>query len=118
MLMRMPVQIERRSVSSPSHEDETRAARRTGDAQLCCVLAVGGFDPGGGAGVLADIRAFERAGAFGCAALALTTVQSTAGLRSVHVEPARQLAAQIREVLDHQDVRAIKVGALGSLENV
>jgi hydroxymethylpyrimidine/phosphomethylpyrimidine kinase len=118
MLMRMPVQIERRSVSSLSHEDESLAARGRGDAQLCCVLAVGGFDPGGGAGVLADLRALERAGVFGCAALALTTVQSTAGLRSVHVEPARLLAAQIREVLDHQDVRAIKVGALGSLENV
>jgi hydroxymethylpyrimidine/phosphomethylpyrimidine kinase len=118
MLMRMPVQIERRSVRSPSHEADTRAARRRRDAQLCCALAVGGLDPGGGAGVLADIRALERAGAFGCAAIALTTVQSTAGLRSVHVEPARQLAAQIREVLDHQDVRAIKVGALGSLENV
>ncbi len=118
MLVRMPVQIERRSVRGPGHEDDTRPARRRRDARMCCALAVGGFDPGGGAGVLADLRALERAGAFGCAAIALTTVQSTAGLRSVQVVPARQLASQIREVLDHQDVRAIKVGALGSLENV
>jgi hydroxymethylpyrimidine/phosphomethylpyrimidine kinase len=79
---------------------------------------VGGLDPGGGAGVLADLRAFQRAGAFGCAAVALTTVQSTAGVRSVRAESARELTAQIVEVLAHQRVRAVKVGALGSRENV
>jgi hydroxymethylpyrimidine/phosphomethylpyrimidine kinase len=50
--------------------------------------------------------------------VAVTTVQSVAGLRSVRAEPARELVAQIAEVLDHQRVRAIKVGALGSRENV
>jgi hydroxymethylpyrimidine/phosphomethylpyrimidine kinase len=118
MLMRMSVQIEPRPVLSSRHGFDTRDVRGPPEGQRRCALAVGGFDPGGGAGVLADVRAFERAGAFACAAVALTTVQSTAGIRSVHVEPARRLTAQIREVLDHQDVRAIKVGALGSLENV
>ena len=45
-----------------------------------CALAIGGLDPGGGAGIAADFRAFQRAGVFGCAALSLTTVQSTNGL--------------------------------------
>lgn len=85
---------------------------------LHCALAVGGLDPGGGAGVLADLRAFAAAGAFGCAALAVVTVQSTAGLRSARALPAREVVAQAEEVLRHQDVRAIKVGALGSGENV
>jgi hydroxymethylpyrimidine/phosphomethylpyrimidine kinase len=75
-------------------------------------------DPGAGAGVLADLRAFAAAGAFGCAAVALVTVQSTAGLRSARPVPARELSAQIREVLAHERVRAIKVGALGSASNV
>jgi hydroxymethylpyrimidine kinase/phosphomethylpyrimidine kinase len=115
MLMRMFVQIEQGSASAPDHGVDTRRRR---NRHLPCALAVGGVDPGGGAGVLADLRAFERAGAFGCAAVALTTVQSTAGLRAVHVEPARRLVAELREVLEHQRVRAIKVGALGSLANV
>jgi hydroxymethylpyrimidine/phosphomethylpyrimidine kinase len=85
---------------------------------LHCALAVGGLDPGGGAGVLADLRAFAASGVFGCAALAVVTVQSTAGLRSARALPAREVVAQAEEVLRHQDVRAVKVGALGSRENV
>ena len=53
-----------------------------------CALAIGGLDPGGGAGIAADLRAFAAAGVFGCAAVALVTVQSTAGLRSVRAIPA------------------------------
>ncbi len=83
-----------------------------------CALAVGGLDPGGGAGLAADLRAFAAAGAFGCAAVAVTTVQSTAGLRSAHAVGAREVVAQMREVMDHQRVRVVKVGALGSAENV
>src|SRR5579862_4082402 len=79
-----------------------------------CALAIGGLDPGGGAGIAADLRAFDAAGAFGCAVASIVTVQSTAGLRSVHPVQARLVTAQAREVLLHQDVRAAKVGALGS----
>jgi hydroxymethylpyrimidine/phosphomethylpyrimidine kinase len=85
---------------------------------LHCALAVGGLDPGGGAGVLADLRAFAAAGVFGCAAIAVVTVQSTAGLRSARALSAREVVAQAEEVLRHQDVRAVKVGALGSRDNV
>jgi hydroxymethylpyrimidine/phosphomethylpyrimidine kinase len=83
-----------------------------------CALAIGGLDPGGGAGLAADLRAFAAAGAFGCAAVALVTVQSASGLRSARAVPARELRAQVLEVTAHQRVRAVKVGALGSAENV
>lgn len=82
-----------------------------------CVLAIGGLDPGGGAGVLADARAIARAGAFGCAAISVLTVQSTSGMRSATSTATKELVAACAEVLRHQDVRAIKVGALGSAEN-
>lgn len=85
---------------------------------MACVLLVGGLDPGGGAGVLADARAVARAGAFGCAAVAVQTVQSTSGMRSAMAVPTRQLIAECTEVVKHQRVRAIKVGALGSDDNV
>jgi hydroxymethylpyrimidine/phosphomethylpyrimidine kinase len=83
-----------------------------------CALAIGGLDPGGGAGIAADLRAFALAGAFGCAAIALVTVQSTVGLRASRALEAREVVAQAREVLLHQRVRAIKTGALGSVANV
>jgi hydroxymethylpyrimidine/phosphomethylpyrimidine kinase len=83
-----------------------------------CALAIGGLDPGGGAGIAADLRAFAAAGVFGCAAVAVVTVQSTAGLRAVRAIPPREVVAQAAEVLRHQRVRAVKVGALGSEANV
>jgi hydroxymethylpyrimidine/phosphomethylpyrimidine kinase len=87
-------------------------------ARLSCALAVGGLDPGGGAGLAADLRAFAAAGVFGCAAASVITIQSIAGLRSVRPLPPRDLVAQTSEVLRHQRVRAVKVGALGSEANV
>ena len=81
------------------------------------MLAIGGLDPGGGAGVLADCRAILRAGAFPCAAVALLTVQSTSGMRAATPIPSRELLAECTEVVKNQRVRAIKVGALGSEEN-
>jgi hydroxymethylpyrimidine kinase/phosphomethylpyrimidine kinase len=87
-------------------------------ARLPCVLSIGGLDPGGGAGLLADARGILAAGAFPCAVAAVLTVQSTSGLVSTHdIEPAR-VSAQARAVLAHQRVRAIKTGALGSLGNI
>lgn len=83
-----------------------------------CALAIGGLDPGGGAGIAADLRAFSAAGAFGCAAVALVTVQSTAGLRGVKALAAREVTEQAAEVLRHQRVGAVKLGALGSVGNV
>jgi hydroxymethylpyrimidine/phosphomethylpyrimidine kinase len=50
--------------------------------------------------------------------VALVTVQSASGLRSARAVPARELRAQVLEVMAHQRVRAVKVGALGSRENV
>ncbi len=83
-----------------------------------CALAIGGLDPGGGAGLAADLRAFAAAGAFGCAAVAVVTVQSTAGLVAARPVAAREVVAQAAEVLRHQRVRAVKLGALGSEANV
>jgi hydroxymethylpyrimidine/phosphomethylpyrimidine kinase len=85
---------------------------------LPCALAIGGLDPGAGAGIAADLRAMTAAGAFGCAAVAALTVQSTAGLRRVREVPARQLTAQVAEVMRHQRVLSVKVGALGGRANV
>jgi hydroxymethylpyrimidine/phosphomethylpyrimidine kinase len=86
--------------------------------QSACVVAIGGLDPGGGAGLAADLRGVLAAGAFGCAVIAVVTVQSTSGLRSVRAIAPREVVAQAREVLRHQRVRAIKTGALGSGANV
>lgn len=82
-----------------------------------CVLAIGGLDPSGGAGLLADARAIAKAGAYPCAVASLLTVQSTSGLRSVTPIAKKELLAASAEILKVQNIRAIKIGALGSEEN-
>lgn len=81
-------------------------------------LAIAGLDPSGGAGIAADLRAFAAAGVWGCAALSLTTVQTTDGLESVHPLDPSLVVSQARAVLDVENVRAIKTGALGNSEIV
>ncbi|HEX3771352.1 MAG TPA: bifunctional hydroxymethylpyrimidine kinase/phosphomethylpyrimidine kinase [Polyangiaceae bacterium] len=91
---------------------------RSSPPLVSCALAIGGLDPGGGAGIAADLRAFAAAGAFGCAALAVLTVQSTAGLVSARRLSSREIDAQVREVMKAQRVASMKVGALGGRDNV
>ena len=86
--------------------------------RAACALTIGGLDPGGGAGLAADLRAFAAAKVFGCLAVAVITIQSTSGLRSARSVRSREVVAQAREVMRHQHVRAIKTGALGSAANV
>jgi hydroxymethylpyrimidine/phosphomethylpyrimidine kinase len=83
-----------------------------------CALAVGGLDPGGGAGVAADLRGFHATGVFGCAVVAVMTVQSTNGLVESRPVASRLVVDQADEVLRAQHVRAVKLGALGSAGNV
>lgn len=85
---------------------------------LPCALAIGGLDPGGGAGILADLRSFHAAGVFGCAVVAVMTVQSTSGLQAAEAVSSKQILSQARGVLRNERVRAIKIGALGSTQNV
>jgi hydroxymethylpyrimidine kinase/phosphomethylpyrimidine kinase len=88
------------------------------DAARPCALSVAGLDPSGGAGFLADLKAFHAAGAWGCAVAAVLTVQSTAGLASAHPIEASLVRAQAERIFLHQHVRAWKTGALGSTANV
>ena len=48
----------------------------------------------------------------------MLTVQSTARLRASQAVPTAQVLAQVRELWAQENVRAIKIGALGSLANV
>jgi hydroxymethylpyrimidine/phosphomethylpyrimidine kinase len=83
-----------------------------------CALSISGLDPSGGAGLFADLRAFAATSVWGCGAVAVVTVQSTAGLRTSRPVPTLELLQQIRELCSRQRIRSIKIGALGSLGNV
>jgi hydroxymethylpyrimidine/phosphomethylpyrimidine kinase len=86
----------------------------TRDRFVPTALAVGGLDPSGGAGVLADAAAFRAVGAHPAAVVAVSTVQSGRAFGGASPSDAGAVAAAIEAVLAAQDVRAVKTGALGS----
>jgi len=81
------------------------------------VLAVGGLDPTGGAGLLADVAAIRSAGAHGAAVVAVSTVQDGETFAAMRPEDPGALREAVERVLGALDVRAVKVGALGSAAN-
>ncbi len=78
------------------------------------VLAIGGSDCGGGAGIQADIKALLAMGAHGMTALTAITVQDTRAVRAVHLQPPAQVMAEVATVLADPGADTIKTGMLGS----
>lgn len=81
-------------------------------ARLAKALTIAGSDPSGGAGIQADLKAFTRCRVYGMAAITAVTVQSTRGVRAVHVVPETIVRAQIEEVVADIGVDALKTGML------
>ncbi|HVT61690.1 MAG TPA: bifunctional hydroxymethylpyrimidine kinase/phosphomethylpyrimidine kinase [Thermoanaerobaculia bacterium] len=76
------------------------------------VLAIGGSDSGGGAGIQADLKTIAAHGAYGMSVVTAVTAQNTREVRGVHVVPAAMVAAQIDAVLDDIGADAVKIGML------
>lgn len=78
------------------------------------VLTVAGSDPGGGAGIQADLKTITLLGGYGMSAIAALTAQNTCGVRAVHpVDPAF-VAQQIELVLSDIGADTLKTGMLHS----
>lgn len=74
------------------------------------VVAIGGFDPSCGAGVVADARSIEAMGAVPLAVVTSITVQSGSGVRSFSPVSSARVLAQLDELLGNLPVAAVKVG--------
>src|SRR6478752_7400014 len=82
------------------------------------VLSIAGSDPSGGAGIQADLKTFAAQGVYGMAVIASLTAQNTTGVRGVFSPPASFLAQQLDAIADDITVDAVKIGMLGSAENI
>jgi hydroxymethylpyrimidine/phosphomethylpyrimidine kinase len=76
-------------------------------------LTIAGVDPSGGAGVLADVKAFSALGAYACAVIAALTAQNTRAVTGVLPVTAEFIARQIDTLLADVRIDAIKIGMLG-----
>lgn len=82
------------------------------------VMTIAGSDSSGGAGVQADLKTFTALGVYGTSVVTAVTAQDTARVWDVLVLPARMLGAQFDAVVGDLPPSAVKIGMLGSRENV
>lgn len=81
-------------------------------------LSIAGVDPSGGAGILADLKAFSALGAYGCGVVAALTAQNTQAVTGVHTPPVEFLQQQIDTLFADVRIDAVKIGMLGTAEIV
>ncbi|HSH46403.1 MAG TPA: bifunctional hydroxymethylpyrimidine kinase/phosphomethylpyrimidine kinase [Longimicrobiales bacterium] len=81
-------------------------------------LTIAGSDSGGGAGIQADLKAFQAFGTFGTTAITAITVQDTRGVHDVHAVPVGTVQQQIQVVADDLAPDACKTGMLATAELV
>lgn len=78
------------------------------------VLTIAGTDPCGGAGIQADLRAFQHLGAAGASVITTVIAQNSLGIQAVYPLPPRFVARQIDSVVKDMNVAAVKIGALAN----
>jgi hydroxymethylpyrimidine kinase/phosphomethylpyrimidine kinase len=79
-------------------------------------LTVAGFDPSGGAGVIADVKTFTAFGCFAAAAVTSLTYQNTSGVYGAAHQPAEAVRAQVLPVVEDFAVAGAKTGMLPTRE--
>ncbi len=82
------------------------------------VLVIGGADSSGGAGIARDLRTLSDVGAIGVAVVTAVTAQTHSEVQSIHFVPPTMIREQIQTALASNNVRAIKVGMLGTRQAV
>jgi hydroxymethylpyrimidine kinase/phosphomethylpyrimidine kinase len=82
------------------------------------VLTVAGFDPSGGAGIIADVKTIHSFGCRPVAAITSLTFQNSAAFFGAINETAESLRAQLLPVIEESQIAAVKIGMLPTAEMV
>ena len=77
-------------------------------------VTVAGVDPSGGAGVLADLKAFSALGAYGCGVICALTAQNTQAVTGIEVVDPAFVREQMQTLFDDIRLDVAKVGMLGT----
>ena len=80
------------------------------------VLSIAGFDPSGGAGVLADVKTFEQHQVYGLAILTGNTIQTEDSFIKIEWISIDFVVESIAVLLNKYDIKAVKIGIVPSLE--
>ena len=77
-------------------------------------LTIAGSDSGGGAGIQADLKTFQRFGVFGTSAITAITAQNTRGVRQWEPVSPDLVRAQIDAVIEDLPPAALKTGMIAN----
>lgn len=87
------------------------------DSRPVC-LAIGGLDPSGGAGIIADTRTFAALGCHGAAAVTSITYQNSKSMEGADHQSPGSVRRQIESVMGEFDLASVKTGMLPTHEMV
>jgi len=76
------------------------------------VMSIAGFDPSGGAGVLADVKTFEQLGVMGLSVCTAMTVQTESRCLSIEWRPLDEIITAIDVLMKDYPVEAVKIGII------
>ncbi len=82
------------------------------------VISIAGFDPTGGAGVLADIKTIEQHNCLGFGVLTSTTIQTEFEVMGVNWFSAEEILNQLNPLLDNYQIKAVKIGIVNQLSTL
>lgn len=82
------------------------------------VLTIAGFDPSGGAGVLADCKTFEQQAVYGFGVCTAWTVQTDDSFLNLHWLSAEQIIEQLQPLMNKFNIAACKIGIIESPETL
>jgi hydroxymethylpyrimidine/phosphomethylpyrimidine kinase len=80
------------------------------------VLTIAGFDPSGGAGVLADIKTFEQHKVYGFAINTANTIQTENYFHKIDWTPIGFVLESIATLFENYKITAVKIGIVPSLD--
>lgn len=80
------------------------------------VLSIAGFDPSGGAGVLADIKTFEQHQVYGLAIITGNTIQTEDSFHAIQWMDLDFVLKSIDVLFNKYDIQAVKIGIVPSLD--
>ncbi|SFN96079.1 hydroxymethylpyrimidine/phosphomethylpyrimidine kinase [Salegentibacter flavus] len=80
------------------------------------VLSIAGFDPSGGAGLLADIKTFEMLGCYGLSVNTANTIQNDKKFEACHWTSEAIILQQLELLLESFPVEVVKIGIVENLQ--
>jgi hydroxymethylpyrimidine/phosphomethylpyrimidine kinase len=91
---------------------------KTMSAKRPFAMSIAGFDPSGGAGVLADVKTFENLKVTGFGVLTANTFQNDVEVKRVEWMPVATVLEQIDVLLERFDVDFFKIGIVKNSEDL